>query len=758
MPDTGRRQTLLEALWSFFVGVVGATALVILTGTSAPAPLLLALGVGGLLALAAGLILTRPWRVLLLLIAGMLLGGRQGLVESRHLDALESISKRPSPAALRVSMTILEGWSDSRWGRTTTTRVDDASLADAKVVLPRRCRLEVRGAITDLPPPGTRVRALVALKGSAERPLLVAASRSLLKSLSPARGAPALRDFLAHSVITAAGTNPDRIRAAELAAALALGRRDLIPAHRRQGWRSSGLAHALAVSGLHVGIISATLWLLGVVIGLRPTTIRWILLSIVPIYTILAGSAPSAVRACLMVCLYLAARLLGRAAMPLGTILTAASVMLLISPGLILNAGFQLTVTVTAALIRWAPSLVLWLRGPRWFRGILAVPIVAQLGAAPIVAFHFRTATPLAAVVNLAVPLLLTPTIPLAVLAVILSPLHITGVGLVLDIIRFLTDALWFIGGLGRHWTVIVLSIPGIVLLVLAVSGLAALRYDRPGRIGATLWITLMVLSPLAWGMTTHLGRNNDQVELLPVGDGLALTLRSGGRSLLFDGGRFRSEAAEMLADTGTRRLTTAIVSHGDEDHSGGIVRILQSFSVDRLILPAWLFADAEIVPILRAARHSGTTISTVARGSVLRSGSSRLDILWPPTKVPHLSNNDRSLVIRARVPSRVILLTADIGSGVERTLAQMSNLHADILLTPHHGSASSTSTPFIEAVSPSLVLIPAGPRNRHHHPSPVVLERLEAHAIPFIYPARDGRCGARASGDGQWQTYTMAR
>ncbi|MEN8164110.1 MAG: hypothetical protein ABFS37_08270, partial [Acidobacteriota bacterium] len=131
---------------------------------------------------------------------------------------------------------------------------------------------------------------------------------------------------------------------------------------------------------------------------------------------------------------------------------------------------------------------------------------------------------------------------------------------------------------------------------------------------------------------------------------------------------------------------------------------------------------------------------------------------LWPPAGRANLSNNDRSLVIRARTPSGSIMLTGDIGSDIERALARTSNLAADVLLAPHHGSASSTSGRLLDAVSPSLVLIPAGPKNRHHHPHQSVLDRLSDRDIPFIYPARDGRCGVLAADDGQWRAYREAR
>lgn len=751
-------QAPLDALWSFVVGVVAGIGLATVTGASAPPLIIACLGVAGGLALLAGFRADGRRRAALLLITGFALGGWRGMEEMQRQGTLDELLESPSPIALRVDMTVLEGWSAGRWGHTTRVRLHDVTHQSHQIELPRRCRLEVRtsAAHIELPRAGTKIRSLIAVKGSSQRPLLVSSSPRLLEVLDPPRGIPAVRDFLAASLIRAAGTNAGRIRSAELAAALALGRRDLVPAHRRQGWRASGLGHALAVSGLHVGIVSGTFWLIGVIIGLRPTTLRWYLLVMVPGYTLLAGAAPSAVRACLMVCLYLAARLLGRAAIPLGTVLTAASLMMLISPGLILDPGFQLTVGVTAALIRWAPPLIEWLRGPRWFRGLLAIPVVAQLAAAPIVAVHFRTATPLAVIVNLAIPLLLTPAIPLAVAAVVLAPIWQGAAGLILELIRILTDTLWAIGTLGRDWTLIVPTLPQIILFFLVATWLLALRYDRLGRAAGAAWIVLILSSPIVWSLFRNTA--GERAELLPVGDGLALALTTSGRTHLFDGGHYESEAAEMLADTGCRRLAAVIVSHGDEDHIGGVRRVLETTTTDRLIMPSWLMTDPAVVSVVRAARRSGTTITTVARGSIVRTGASRIDVLWPPAGHSNLSNNDRSLVARARTQSGSIILTGDIGAGVERILARTSNLTADILLAPHHGSASSTSSRLLEAVSPSLVLIPAGPRNRHHHPHPTVLDRLSARGIPFLYPARDGRSGVLADGDGQWQAYAEAR
>ena len=751
------RQALLDPLWALTTGIAAGIGLVVALSVSGSRPAAFALCLSGILLAAAGLRLDGRRRVLLLLAAGLTLGTGRGLIESGRTMHLARMIEDPSPIALRVEATILEGWATGRWGRTTRVRVSRAERPSEKIDLPRCCRLEVRNVdpAVALPLPGTPVRVLAALKGPPERPLLVVASPNIIESTGPPAGLPALRDHFTRSLIRAAGTDVDRLRAAELAAALALGRRDVLPDHRRQGWRNSGLGHALAVSGLHVGIVAGTLWLIGVALGTRPRRIRAILLVIVPLYTVLAGAAPSAVRACVMLCLYLGARLLGRAVLPLGAILAATAAMLLIDPSLIDDAGFHLTVVVTAALIRWSPSLTDFLRGPRWLRAALAVPLVAQAAAAPLIALHFRKLIPLAALVNLAVPLLLTPAIPLSVAAAGLAPLWPGGAGILLDLIGDITGLLWTVGSVGRSWILVTPAVPHLAVIFLTLAAPIALRYDRWGRAAGIAWLILLLLFPVSLIRTAD--RGVDTAELLPVGEGLSLLMETGDGTFLFDAGRSPLEAARLLADNGVRRLDLVFASHGDADHIGGLVSVLRSTRVDRLVVPSWLNSDPAAVPVLRAARLRGTSIVPVARGSIVRAGTTRLDVLWPPAVDPPRIDNDRSLVVRVRTPSGAVLLTADISASIEAELARSSLLRADVLLTPHHGSRTSTSTAFLDAVAPGIVLIPAGPRNHHHHPHPSILDRLSAREISFVYPLRDGQCGARADGPHQWRV-TMGR
>jgi competence protein ComEC len=155
----------------------------------------------------------------------------------------------------------------------------------------------------------------------------------------------------------------------------------------------------------------------------------------------------------------------------------------------------------------------------------------------------------------------------------------------------------------------------------------------------------------------------------------------------------------------------------------------------------------------MRAARRSDSRVVPVARGSCLRAGDTRLEVLWPPTGDVPGPENERSLVVRLCQPEGVFLITSDIGTKTEYRLSRLSSLACDVLIAPHHGSRASSSSVLISAAHPTQILIPAGPRNIHGHPHSEVLERYRLRGIPFRYPARDGACGA-VFREGKWQAY----
>jgi competence protein ComEC len=742
----------LRPLWALTLGAstgAGTAALVDTPWFPGLVPVLLAAGVG--CALAA--LLRRPNSTALWLTAGILLTGGHGVSQSFDRLELERLIGADDPFWIRTRVVTTEGWSRGRWGWRAPVKVLEAGHPSEVVPPLRRCRLEIRGdpRPADLPTPGTEIRALVSIRGSPSSPLLVAPSRRLVTPTGARNLQAGIRGGLADGLIAAAGTDVKRIRAAELAAALALGRRDLVPRSRRDGWRRSGLAHVLAVSGLHVGLVAGMTWLMLTLAGASLTTSRVAVFLVLPTYALLAGGSPSAVRAALMGCVYVGARLLGRAILPMAAVLLTATALLIADPSLIAEVSFQLTIVITAALVRWAPGLSAAIPLPRWASAAVAVPLIAQAAAAPIVAFHFTTAVPGAAVSNLLVPWLLGPIVLTSVAATAFAQLSSGIAGLLLEGTSFTSNAMWLAGAPGRIVELVPPSVPPALLLAFIVTGGIALLPGRPAKIGAAAYLGCVVSCGL-WWLAVPPSRATE-VELLPVSHGLAVRVSTPGGHLLMDGGGMRREAAELLAPVRVRKLDLLIASHGDEDHIGGLETVLRTTTVGTLVLPAWLIRAPEAVPLIRAARRRGVRVVPVARGSRLDLGPGALEILWPTAHPAAGSDNERSLVARLAVEEDVVLLTADIGRSVERILAESSSVAASILVVPHHGSRTSASAEFLDVVSPRIALIPAGPENTHNHPHPDVVDRLEKRGIEYRMPIRDGRCGARLE-DGEWVLY----
>jgi len=718
-------------------------------------PVQAALAAGGLAAafVAARAGFTRR-AAILWLVAGVALGAASGLVSrSAQLRTAAAIASRPD-AVVRFRGRIESGWTASRWGFRTRVHLENVTLGDRPIDLPRHIGLEVRGASPEsrLPAPGSTCSGLASPRGDPARPFLAVASPRLLRQLAPPRGLDAFRNRGANALLAAAGTAPRRIRAAELAAALVFGRRDLMPRSRQDRWRSSGLAHVLAVSGLHVGLLGGMVWLMAVALGASPNTGRALVLLTVPAYAFLAGASPSAVRAAVMVVVYVAARMLGRPLVPMAAVLLAAVAMLLVDPSLIVLASFQLTVGITAALIRWVPSVSELLPLPRWLGSAIAVPVVAQLAAAPIVAWHFRVLIPGAVIANLLVPLLLGPILLSAFAAAALAPIAAAAAGPVLSVLGSLSRAALACGAPARAHTDMVPALPIVLTVTLIVLAVLALRPGRRARAAAVAWVLLVLLLPATWRLLPSTAVRGP--SLLPVRDGLAALLPGSDGLLLVDGGRLPDEAARLLADMGVRRLGAVVASHTDEDHCGGLPTVLRTLRPRLLLFPAWMTTDPAVVPLLRTARRNGTSIVLLAQGVRTVAAGDPLWALWPPILDLPTRENDRSLVARVSVPGGTVLLTSDVSSHVERRLLRNGSfLRAGVLIAGHHGSASSSSLSFLRAVGPSCVLIPAGPWNVHHHPSRAVLRRLRAERLPWRAPIFSGPCGAERNGRG-WRCW----
>ena len=509
-----------------------------------------------------------------------------------------------------------------------------------------------------------------------------------------------------------------------LVEALVLGRSDRFPEDWKRALRRLGLAHVLAVSGLHVGLLAGLLWLVG-----RPLPVRLrvtLALAVVWTYGAVVGGRPSVRRAVLMVSVLLLTRLLQRPPDAGNSLALAVLGLLLQSPSLVWDLAFQLSVAATAGILFLGPRLAAWweLENRWWGRG-LAAGLAAHLVTLPI-------SVPAFSQLPVAAPLLSLLVVPWTSLALTLAllcsafgmlvPWSVNAMGAVLDV------AAAPFGLLALLPLTPLLSIPLVldfgVALCLAVLLTVLLRWGRRGG-----WLALALTAGLVWVPRSR----GTEVILLDVGQGDSVLLRDAGGALLVDGGGWREGdfggrvLKPALAGQGIRSLDVVIVTHPDRDHCGGLEDLRHYLRIDELwIGPGW--SDAPCIAALLSSLSGKVKI--LWRGDTVRWRHWSFRVLHPqPGR--RGSRNNRSLVLVAQAWGHRILLTGDIDATIEDELLRTNEpLGAEILKVAHHGSRSSTSEVFLDAVWPRWALISVGSRNSYGHPSDQVLARLERHRV----------------------------
>ena len=558
---------------------------------------------------------------------------------------------------------------------------------------------------------------------------------------------------------------------AALLKGILLGARRQLPEDLLQTFRTIGLAHILAVSGLHIGLITLVIHTLLSVLRLPRNIVVAGTLGVLVLYAFITNLTPSVIRATIMAALFLAGRQLDRQTDTVNILAVAAIVILLIWPSALFDLSFQLSFLATYAIITGYPRMKELLPErisrsekwwARWLRDGLLVSVAAQFGALPVVAGTFYQVSWMSAVANLFIGPLVFLNTTFGVLTALTGPLAI-------EIARLFSAANTLVLFAMIHLSKAFSGAPSALVEVPAPSILFFASFYGAGLL--LLWKPdgprerrarqgLVALCLLLFGYNLLPDRSL-RITVLDVGQGDAIFIACpNGRTLLVDGGArtpFYDAGARVIVPfmraKGYRRVDTIIVTHPDLDHYGGLRAVVESVDVGE-VLASGIGSESGSYQAWRDAieRHDIPYRAVVKGDTLAALGGVRGLFLHPDplflsgTAKP--SSNEVSVVLRLSLGEFSMLLTGDIeAKGEAATVRRPSTLKSTVLKSPHHGSKSSSGTAFLNAVDPEAVAVSAGMYNNFGHPSPEVIERYRRRGAEVFRTDEGGAVLIRSNG-----------
>ncbi len=550
--------------------------------------------------------------------------------------------------------------------------------------------------------------------------------------------------------------------------AVLLGDKGQLQDHMRELYQRNGIAHLLAVSGLHISMIGLGSYHLLRKTGLGFDGAGFTAALITVSYGVLTGGAASVVRATAMVLFQIAADKLGRTYDLLSAMAFATIMLLLKSPTLLYQAGFQLSFGAILAIGAVNPVVVKWLRAERRWEKTVVLSLTIQLVTYPMLVYHFYEYPVYGIFLNLLVIPLMNYVVVSGLAGVGIGAFWLPGGEFAIGTGHYvlaayqwlcrrfqqLPGAVWIVGR-PENWQLVTYVVvwSGILIVVRWSSGrkLPAGPWkegeDEEGRLGDRLRVIfacrrLVFLMMIVFGFISLRSHPPAGLEaaFLDVGQGDGIVLQTKAMVILVDGGSSdkkqlgRQILEPFLKSRGISRIDYAIVSHADQDHISGLTYLLESgqIPIGNLVLP-WRGKEDEACGKLgELAKDVGTACRWMKTGDVIRSEGMAVRCLYAGENLSSRERNDHSLFLEVAFGSGTILLPGDMsGEGEQQWLAMLQETWPQdgkrILKAAHHGSQYSSSAEFLEKIQPDVTIISCGEGNSYGHPHGDTLERLEA-------------------------------
>jgi competence protein ComEC len=537
--------------------------------------------------------------------------------------------------------------------------------------------------------------------------------------------------------------------------ALILGRRGGIPQELQDHFAQSGLIHLLSISGFHVGVITAWVFLLGRLLGLSRAGALGLGAGIAVGYVGFLGWPAPAARAAALAVILAFSRVRQRKVEPNSLLAATCLCVLLVDPWAMVDLGGWLS----AAALWGATTFSRWtdqaLGSTFWWR-TFGSSLGATLATAPITAAALGAIAPVGVALNFAAIPLAAIAIPGVFASLLFFPVWpwlaatlAGGAGFVLHLLELLaTGGAAIPGGHLIRTAELKSAGPWVVALIVSLWVIGSRNtWAEAFRRGswasaAALWIGLL------WGWAGSADTGSGlALHFLDVGQGDGAVLRTpAGRWVLIDAGprgdhsdAGRRVVIPFLASHRVRGLTIAFVSHAHADHLGGVFSVLDHFRPDLVIEPGGQVADPLYYGFLSELAEESVPWHPGHRGERFSLDSVRFTILHPDPKWDGWGEdvNEDSLVLLIEYGSFQVIFAGDAGFPAEAEMRGQAR-RVDLLKVGHHGSRGSTGDEWLDSLRPRAAVISVG-QNNYGHPSRETLDRLRRHGVAVWRTDQDG-------------------
>jgi competence protein ComEC len=590
--------------------------------------------------------------------------------------------------------------------------------------------------------------------------------------------------------------------------ALIIGDRGGIDRHLRDTFALTGMAHMLIISGLHLGFVASVAFVL-IRLACVPIPRLMILgyanklaaagsaLAVLA-YAAIAGTHVSTLRALIMVLCYAGAVLANRSREVLASLALAALIICLAIPGSSMDIGFQLSFAAVLGILlgmrryaawweRWRKQVSggrgeLFYLGAGALIGYLAVSFFALLATAPLTAYYFNQFSIIGLIANpVIVPVMALGGVVLGLFAAALSficrplaDLLLQGAGWALSLgnrlaemfvrlpdawVRTFTPTLLELAlayALIGLWLCLPLK-PARAGIAQPSTGATIQRAPRWTKVLAGVVLAVIAIDAACWLRERYFDPGL-RVTFLSVGQGDAAVVQFPGRAvMLIDGGTAFRDGSDLgervvgpfLWSRKIMRVDYLVLSHPEIDHFGGFIFIARNFHPAEFWATGASSPDVTYGALLDELAKAGVRSTLVNASSPARRIGGVTVRCLSPEPASAASRNNSSMVLQLQRDRFGFLFTGDLESLGEHLLLQRDlSLHATVLKVPHHGSITSSSPQFVNAVSPAFAVISAGYHNRYHFPAAAVVARYRRDAATVLRTDQLGAIGFAADHD----------